>query len=62
MSERKITEGRLNLDYKTMSIELGAYVQLFEETKKAHRSSSVRAVILNSSKKIGEYYSMSLRI
>ena len=45
MSERKITEGRLNLDYKTMSIELGAYVQLFEGTKNTQRIRLVGAVV-----------------
>ena len=49
MSARKIIKGRPNLDYKIMSLNLGAYVQLFEVTKNIPRSRSVGVVALNSS-------------
>ena len=41
MSARNIIEGRPNLDYSTMSLMLGAYVQLFEGTKNTQHSRSV---------------------
>ena len=46
MSARIIIEGRLNLDYNTMSLKLGAYIQLFEGTKNIQRIRSVGAVAL----------------
>ena len=50
-----IIEGRPNLDYNTMSLKLGEYVQLFEGTKNTHGSISVGAVDLNLSNEKGGY-------
>ena len=61
ISERNIIQGRSNLDYNTMSHNLGEYVQLIEGTKNTQCSSSVGAVAIKSSNKTGGYYSMSLR-
>ena len=61
MSARNIIKGMPNLDYNTMSLKLGAYVQLFEGTNNTQCSRSVGAVALNSSNTKGGYYFMSLR-
>ena len=39
LPERSIIEGIPNLDYNTMSLKLGAYIQLYE--KKTHTSQQV---------------------
>ena len=61
MSARKIIKGRPNLDYNTMYLKLGAYVQLFEGTKNTQHSRSVGAVALNQLNEIGGCQFMSLR-
>ena len=60
MSARNIIEERPNLDYNTMSLNLGAYVQLFEGTNNKKHSRSVGAVALNSSNEKGGCYLMYL--
>ena len=47
MSTRNIIKGRPNLDYSTMCLNMGVYVQLFEGTKNTQLSRSVGAVLLN---------------
>ena len=44
-----------------MSLNLGAYIHLFEGTNNTQRSSSVVAVALNPSDEKGEYHFVSLR-
>ena len=61
MSARNIIKGRPNLDYNTMSLKLGVYVQLFEGTKNTQHSRSVGAVALKLSDEKGGYYSIFLR-
>ena len=58
MSEINIIEGRPNLYYNTMSLNLGSYVRLFEGTNNTQCSRSVRAVALNPSNEKGKYYLM----
>jgi len=43
MSARNIIEGKPNLDYNTLKLKLGAYVQLYEGTTNAQASRSVGA-------------------
>ena len=47
--------------YNTMSLNLGAYVQLFEGTNNTQHSRSVGLVALNPPGEKGGYYFMSLR-
>ena len=61
MSTRNIIKGRPNLDYSTMCLNMGVYVQLFEGTKNTQLSRSVGAVALNPSNEKGGYYLMYLR-
>ena len=49
MSARNIFEVIPNLDYNTMSLNLGAYVQFFEWMKNTEKIRSVGAVALNPS-------------
>ena len=58
--EINIIERRTNLDYNTMYLKLGAYIQLFEETENTHCSRSVGAFVLNPSNEKGGYDLMSL--
>ena len=53
ISARNIIEGRKFLDYNTMYIKVGAYVQLFEGVKNTQYRSSVVAVTLNPSNEKG---------
>ena len=61
MSSRSIIEGRQNLFYNTMSLKLGAYIQLFQGAKNTQHSRSVGAIELNPLNKKGGYYFNSLR-
>ena len=47
MSAKNVIQGRPNLDYNTISIKMGAYVQLFEGTKNPQRVRFVGSVALN---------------
>ena len=47
MSEIRIIKGRPHLDYKTMYLKLGAYVQLSEGENNTQHISLVGAVALN---------------
>ena len=53
-------EGRSNLYYNTMSLNLGAYVHLFEGTNNTKRIRSVGAVVLNLPNEKWGYYFMYL--
>ena len=60
MSERNITEGRPNLDYNTMSLNTGSYIQLFEGKKNIQQIRSLGAVSLNPSNEKWVYYFMGV--
>ena len=49
MSAINIIKTRPNLDYDTMSLNMGAYVKLFEGTKNTQRIRSVGAAALKPS-------------
>ena len=60
MSARNIIKGRPNLDYNTMSLKLGSYIQLFEGTNNTQHRRSVGAVALNPQNEKAGYYFMFL--
>ena len=54
-------EGKPNLDYNTLKLKLGTYVQLYEGTNSMQVSRSVGAIALNPSNETGGYHFMSLK-
>ena len=60
-SPRNIIEWRPNLDFSTMKLTFGAYVQLYEKTTNTQKARSVGAIAMYPSNERGGYYFMSLR-
>ena len=61
MSAQNLLEGKPNLDYNTLSLSIGACVQLYEGTMNTTKHRSVGAIALNPSNERGRHYFMSLR-
>ena len=58
LSARNFFEGRLKLEYNTISLKLGAYVQLYEGGGYTQHSRSVGAITLKTSNKSGMLFNV----
>ena len=59
-SPRNIIEEKPHLDYNTMKLAFGAYVQLYKKTTNTQVARSIGAIAMYPSNERGGYYFMSL--